>query len=36
MAGKAILNELQQADMIVKQKRRILRLLDYNKQLIHI
>ena len=35
-AGRAILNELQQAYMIVKPKRRILRLLDYNKQLIHI
>ena len=34
-AGRAILNELQQAYMIVKQKRRILHLLDYNKQLIY-
>ena len=36
MVGKTILNELRQTDMIVKQKRRILRLLNYNKQLIHI
>ena len=42
MTGRAVLNELQQANMIIKKKKkkkkkkRILRLLDYNKQLIHI
>ena len=37
MAGRAVLNELRQADTIVKQKtKKMLRLLDYNKQLIHI